>query len=279
MTCQEIKEHITAAVDRRLDGEIKQSFEAHMVQCPDCRSEFELELLTKKYLRARLVRSRAPSAISGRILSQLNAFADEESSASRMSRLWAFPRLRPALVIGTIALVALVLFLSVPFNTRHRHTSPDDNNILHQSFNNYDAVLDGTLKPQVASSDPAEVKTFFAKSVNYDVKVPHISKCKLIGGLISNYQGKSLAHLVYKHGDEVVYLYQIDMQTVLEGKTLMLPPKVREELLRTGWYTEAPHAKCSLVIWVVDSTLCTAVADMDKSSLIAYLTYPNEEKP
>lgn len=278
MDCHEVKEHISAAVDNRLESDLKNAFEEHIAQCTSCRNEFELERLTKKYIQGTLVRAAAPTAVSRSILSDLGSAAETETTPSWISRLWSQPRLKPAFALGIIAILAMVLFVSLPLNTRHLHTSPNDNDIVHQSLNNFDAVVAGTLKPQVASSDPAKVKSFFAKTVNYEVEVPHIKKCKLIGGFISSYQGKPLAHLVYKHDNQVVYLYQVDMQTVLEGTSLTLPANAKEELLRTGWYVQSPQPKCSLVMWLIDNTLCTAVADMDKTELIASLSYSNEKE-
>jgi hypothetical protein len=66
------------------------------------------------------------------------------------------------------------------------------------------------------------------------------------------------------------------MATVLEGKRLSIPEKARETLLQTGWYIETPHPNCTLAMWVVDNTLCSAISDMNKNQLIAYLSDPEE---
>lgn len=275
MNCEDVKEHISLAVDNRLSGDVRREFEHHIELCLRCKHEFELERLTKRVVMNTIRRSPTPPSLAARIVAQLPS-STEQAGDSRPFH-WRAWRWKPALAAGVLAVVILLLFISLPVNIRHTHTSPNDNNIIHQSFNNYDAILAGTLKPEVSSSNPAEVKTYFAERVKYHVRVPKaIDKCRLIGGMISDYKGKQVAHVVYKYDEQVVYLNQVPMSEVLEDRTLTIPDDAREQLKRTGWYVLSDHPNCSLVMWVVDSTLCTAVADIDKDQLITYLTYPEE---
>jgi len=273
VNCNEVKEHISEAVDLRLDARVKQAFEAHVGGCSSCRDEFELERLTKRYVSIALPRAQATSGLSARIADRLSR---QRSRASLLS--WPRPLWRPALAFGVLAVVAFLLFVSLPLNVHHLHTSPVDNNVVHQSLNNFDAVVAGTMKPSIVSDNVPAMKAYFSQRVSYNVVVPKtIDKCKLIGGMVSDYLGRPLSHLVYRDGDNVVYLYQVDMASVMDGKTLMIPTEAKEQLLKTGWYVRSPHPNCNLVMWLKDSTLCTAVADMDKDALISYLSYSEEE--
>lgn len=276
VNCREVIEHISAAVDGRLDPTTYGQFDDHIKKCSPCGNEFELERLTKRVVQNKLHFLSTPPPTSQRILSQIERAAVPNESSSRLTRMWEMPRLKPALAVVLVGVLAWALFVSLPVKTRHLHTSPDDSNIMHQSFNYYDAVVEGRMVPQVASSDPTKVKAYFASAVSYDVKVPRMRNCTLVGGFLSNYGGKDLAHVVYKYDDEIIYVHQVDMRTVLEGKTLTLPPHVLEQLLRTGWYTESRGHNCSIVMWIVDSTLCTVVADIDETQLVHYLTYAGD---
>ena len=93
----------------------------------------------------------------------------------------------------------------------------------------------------------------------------------LVGGNSTRYQNEALAHLVYKHGNDIVYLYQAKYQDVLKGTTLNLPSDVIDELRRTGWYFENQIPDCSLIIWVEDSLICCVIADVTKDQLLASL--------
>jgi anti-sigma factor RsiW len=276
VTCREVEEYISPAVDGRLEQSIKSEFEQHLSQCVDCRSEFELERLTKNFVRISLPSTPAPAGFSQRIQNNLETVGESGSQQQASVRSWLVPQWKPALAVGAIAIAAIFLFVSLPVTVRHSHTSPDDNDIIHQSFNNYDAVMAGTMTPALTSSNYDEVRSYFAKHLTYPAKVPRMDKCALIGGLVSEYQGKQLAHLVYRVGDELIYMYQVDMPTIMEGKTLMLSEHAKQELLRTGWYVVSSHPKCSLVMWLVDETICTAVADIDQNELIAFLSYSQE---
>lgn len=276
MHCDEVKEKISPAVDNRLTGNERRAFDHHIGQCPRCRNEFELERMTKHVVMNAILRSPAPAELSAHIVDQLPSPSGDIASKSWFERRRTL-RMKPALVAGTLAVAALLLFASLPLNRHHTHTSPNNNNIIHQAFNNYDAILAGTLKPEIASGNPADVKTYFAQRVTYPVRVPKaIDKCQLIGGMISDYNGKQIAHVVYKYDDQVVYLYQVEMSLDSGETTLTIPDEAREQLQKTGWYVLSQHPNCNLVMWVVDNTLCAAVADMEKNQLISYLTYPDE---
>lgn len=273
MDCNEALELVTEAVDDRLDAPARSAIKNHFSRCRLCRNEFELEQLVKKAVRQSITRSNAPSDLSFNIRSELSRSSREAPSASLLARLWARPRLRSAFALAALSIIAWILFVSLPVTTHHLHTAPNDINVIHQTLNNFDAVLAGKLKPEVASENPAEVRDFFTHHVSYDVKVPHIPNCKLLGGMLSKCDGKSSAHVVYRHGDDIIYLYQLDLESVLEGKSFALPVQVKEKLLQTGWYIMDDHPKCTLAMWIVGKTLCTAIADIDKSELMGFLAY------
>lgn len=276
MTCEDVKEQISLAVDNRLAGDLKNAFDHHIESCQRCKHEFELERLTKLVVSRAIRRASVPVELMDRIIAQLSSSFPEQATDLWLQR-WRAWKLKPALALAVLAIIILLLFVSLPVNIRHTHTSPDDNNMIHQAWNNYDAIIAGRIKPEITSSDPAEVKTFFAQRIAYPVHVPRtIGNCRLIGGLISNYEGKRVAHVVYKDDDQVAYLCQVDMSTVTDQKTLTIPDEAREHLEKTGWYVLSHGANCSLVMWLVDNTLCMAVAAMDKNELISYLTTPDE---
>ena len=81
MNCNEVKEHITSAVDGRLEPHIKHEFEEHVLQCSLCRSEFELERLTKRYVQTTLPRPKTPSALSANIINQLGSLHERDQQS------------------------------------------------------------------------------------------------------------------------------------------------------------------------------------------------------
>ncbi len=272
MNCQGVIESVTAAVDGVLPREIAPQFEDHIAHCPRCRAEYELERATKALIRIRVRACAAPSDLRQRISAALeseNPVAIGPQPLRR--RLFTWPAWQMMLAAGGVAITVLLLFAITPTKSHHNHSQPADGNIIHQTYNNFDRILDGKIVPQVASSDPAVVEAYIQPRVNFHVKVPRMKRYTLMGGNSSLYQNRALAHIMYRSGHDFVYLYQVRYGDVLEGTALNLPPDVIAELKRTGWYFENHSPDCSLAIWLVDSSICCAIADVKKDELLASL--------
>jgi anti-sigma factor RsiW len=267
LNCREALELITAAADGRLEGDTRVRLESHLGLCGRCRDEFELETITKNVVRKTVRRTVPPPHLLHRI-QQETAGAPAAAPARRV--FWKHPGTLLAFGGVTAALVLLVLLVT-PSASRHFHTHPADGNVINQTYNNFDAVLDGKIAPEIQTADFVAVKAFLTDQTAFDVKVPQLRDCALLGGVSSQYVGEHLAHVVYRRGKDLVYLYETPMKCFRQNSKLQLPEPVLSELSRTGWYIENHGGKCSLILWVVDSTLCCAIADMNKEELLACL--------
>lgn len=272
MNCQEVLECMTAGVDGTLAAEVLPQFRQHIAECPRCRFEYEFEIATKSVVRHRLPRVAAPPELRNEIS---RAIAHEQSSPSFFQTIRDFlirPTRQMLFAFGTGLAIIAVLFFYNPKKIHHTHTQPVDGNMIHQTYNDFDSVLDGKLVPQIASSDPAVVGTFLEPSVNFHVAFLPMKHCALIGGHSGHYCKHHLAYLFYHIDDNIVYILQTRCSDVLQGGDLNLPENVLQQLKTTGWYSENPKPDCSLVIWVKDSLICCAVSDIPKEQLMASLT-------
>lgn len=264
MNCKDFRDHVTEAVDDRLPGDALRVFRAHADACPSCRAEFENEAVTKHLVRTRVRCQRTPADVMARISDLLEQ--ERRSPAAPLLRRWHSIRrsaaLRPALVFAA-ACIGVILLL------RGQGQAPGS--VMEQSLANYRAVLAGGITPQVVDSLPSRVAKFFAGKTRFPVVIPRISNASLIGGVVNEYDGIPLAHLVYRHGTEVVYVYQACWREVQRGDHLDVPDDVREEIRRTGRYATSGPDGYSMVLWADDSTLCSAVARMPKDELVACL--------
>ena len=274
MNCKDFREHITDAVDTYLSETAMKHFLDHANACPPCRSEYEAEASTKRFvtMHARMV--DVPASLKQTILERL----EEESAASPapdapllLPRFLNFLRPRPTLGFA-LALLALLLIIAQILQPPARVAIAAGNNVLLQSMENYRAVLAGNIIPQVASSDPARVQQLFDGVTTFPVHVPKLRNCTLVGGVLNAYDGTPLAHVVYKHGETLIYMYQTCWHTVQEGKRLMVPEEVMQSLRKTGWYTETMEDGQTMALWVRGATLCAAVAKANPEELIACLT-------
>ena len=271
MNCKEFQELISAAVDLQLtDGELA-AFKDHSVQCSPCRFEYEAEAATKLLIRSRAKRMRTPFSVALQISEHIRR---EESvgQTSWIAELFSRPLAKP--VIG-FALAFVTVFLLLRDST-HVNSSTQaafgSNDVILQSLVNHRAVLDGEIKPQLASSEPAQLASFFSGITDYSVHLPNMKDCRLIGGVQNEFAGTKLAHIVYQHDHELLYIYQTCWATVRRGEKLCIPDNVKDELIRTGWFSATQPDGRSVVLWTKGRTLCAAVARMSKEDLFACVT-------
>lgn len=271
MNCKEFQELISAAVDLQLtDGE-QAAFENHSIRCSLCRFEYEAEAATKLLIRSRAKRVRTPSVVALHISEQIRS----EASVGRPSWvavLLSRPLVKPAIGFAFAFITVLLLLQDSTHVGSSTQAAFGSNDVILQSLMNHRAVLDGEIKPQLASSEPAQLASFFSGITDYSVQLPNMKDCILIGGVQNEFAGTKLAHIVYQHGYEVVYIYQTCWATVRKGEKLHLPDDVKEELVRSGWFSATQPDGRSIVLWTRGKTLCAAVARMSKEDLFACVT-------
>jgi anti-sigma factor RsiW len=278
VNCAEFQEHVTPAVDARLDASVMALFIEHVAQCPSCRQAFERERAVAALVRSRLHPAAVPAHVVDAILKAIAHEADARAGA-RGSRAG----LRWNAVLGRVA-VAFALSFAVVVVLVWRHGAglpplpPADStgsDIVHQSMHAYQSALKGDLAPQISSEVADCVRSYFNGKTEFPVLVPELKECTLVGGGVNDYHGATFAHIVYKHGQQVISVYQACRETVMKGEKLHLSPEAREELARTGWYCCTTADGASIVVWVNGATICAAVAPMDRDHLMAHFVDAN----
>lgn len=270
MNCNEFHSHITEAVDRCLASGEMASFQEHARRCPPCRHEYEGELTTKLLVHNRARMVATPSHVRAAILQSIHHEPLQASPPPRFSlaAILEHQWVKAGLAVGLAAAVIILLVV--------RDVSVTDNSgerdVMQQSFTTYKAIMAGLITPQVVSDQPSRVKEFFSGKTEFPVNVPLLKRCTLVGGSVNDYSGSRLAHVVYRSGGTVVYLYQACWETVQQGERLQLSDKARAAIARAGWYTETVPDGYTIAVWTSGKTLCAAVAAMDKDDLIACVT-------
>ncbi|MEX2090213.1 MAG: hypothetical protein WEB62_10595, partial [Bacteroidota bacterium] len=153
------------------------------------------------------------------------------------------------------------------------HTAAND--VINRSYKKFLSIRDGELKPSMVSCFPESVLAYFEQqNPRVSVKLLNVPNSDWYGAIADEHGGVKLAHVVYKLGDEIVYVFQANQSEVLNSSSFSLPPAALSALKQSGWYTDPGHPDCSVVVWIVDETLCTAVSTMKKDRLLAMLTTP-----
>ncbi len=275
MDCRKYQEHITAAIDNALPPGERESLEAHLAQCPQCRTELELEKVMRHFVQTRCKRKQAPAHVLHAITQHIENDSPPAEHVPFWRRLVASLYFRPAIAFAA-ACFAVILLLNTDRSPNIPRTIEASllpaNDVIKQSLTNYMAVVRGEIKPQLVSDEVEHVRQFFAGKTDFPVLFPNIQGCRLIGGVLNDFSGKTLAHVVYAHhGSELVYIYEACWQTVESGEPLQIAPEVQQELSTAGRYVLSQPDGYTIVMWKQDSTLCSAVAKMDRETLLACL--------
>ncbi len=264
MNCREFTECVCEVIDKRLGPERTKEMLDHATLCAHCKYEYESLQTAKNIVHKKIHRKSVPSDV---YYSILNATVNA-SGISWFRQLFS-ARLNPALAFVALAVIAVGAYSL--FTPNHNPMS-DEANIISQSLKNYQAVVGGSIKPDMVDQEE-NVRSYLEKEVQFAVNVPKMPGCNWCGGVLSNFKGVKLAHVVYGMGGEkLIYIYQADMKQVMEGTTIGLPDDVKEELLRTDWYIKEFPDSITLVMWRYENTLCAAVSKMGKDQLVALLT-------
>ena len=275
VNCREFGHCITPAVDSRLSGKDQSSFQEHARLCPSCRRDYEEERSLAALIRTRLRPVRVPDGVLAFILAR--TLKSDVSPGPRPARGFADFLRRPR----TTPVVAFVLSFAAIVYVLSRQAPPragvetagfvSGSDIVHQSASNYEAVLKGEIVPQVVSDRPEYVRAYFQGKTGFPVFIPAMKECTLVGGVANEYHGMRLAHVVYRHGLQFIYLYQACRESVMNGDTLHLSREAKNDLDRTGWHCCTAPGGAAIVLWVRGRTICAAVAPMNSGHLMAHI--------
>ncbi len=277
MDCTEAQQYAGDAIDGSLPINIERDFQAHLDQCKNCRREVALEKLSKHMVRQNVKQVSTPRSIQSFVLKSLHR-EYEQSTLTHAS--WLARILPPHIIFPSVAagLVAMVFFLMVSSQTdpsfdQTAHLAPND--LIHQSFDNFTLVREGKMQPTMVSAVAESVGDFFKKSnLQFCVQVPKISNSCWVGEQATECSGVKRAHMVYKVGDDWVYVYEVSDDDALYGTQVSLPLAAKRALAQSGWYTDPDHPNCNVVLWKTDEAVCVAVSTMKKGQLLALLTTP-----
>jgi anti-sigma factor RsiW len=261
--CKKAQACITDAVDNRLGEVDRNFFKNHIDECPSCRNDFELDVLTKNFVKQKLSRQSTPGSVALLIKQEIEKQAAGELRSAGFFATYRYARaaILAMMVIGT----AFVIYL---FNSPDLQNTVQAADIMDQSIENYGLFLAGTIRPQQIGQSVDDLREYFQERVNFPVALKPVKECEWVGGVLSDYDGLPLAHLVYKMPAGIVYVYQANWNDVRKGNKISLSNGALESLSQTGWYVNDSHEEYSVVMWLYnDKTVCTAVSSMEETKL------------
>ena len=175
---------LCALVDGELDAANAALLEAHVVDCSDCREEYERLRAVAALTRSEGVRHRAPDALVRRV-SEL-----PELSPERSSRSWLPGWLAPGVAGALAATLAFVAF--VP---------PTSQSVVdEQLVSSHVRSLQPGHLTDVQTTNQHIVKPWFNGRITFSPPVPELADVgfPLIGGRLDSIDGRTVPALVYK---------------------------------------------------------------------------------
>jgi anti-sigma factor (TIGR02949 family) len=277
VNCTEAKEYLTAVLDGEVGGEKKNRFDEHIAVCPVCRTEFEVERITKGLIRGKLPSRKVPAHLRDSILQKLgteklNGRLAETGRHGLLGKLFAPPRWRPALALGMVLIIAVV---GITLLTRRTPAPPPTEafalDMVDEAVEHYNRYVGGGMKLHFVSSDAEEVRKFFQPKVHFEVYMPELDKAELIGGAVCEHGETSFLNLVYRMNDKILYFYMACSKEMKAKGKVGLSARAEQELNDSGWHFDTTHDNCNVAVWKEKDDVCSIVADMKKEELLALL--------
>jgi hypothetical protein len=232
----------------------------------------EAERTTKTLVQGhlRIVPTPAPLRASLQNIVQTKVYSTPALLEWLRELLWDSRTLRLAIALGVVAIVLTTLILQ-PLPPGTPTALPPDDVLVH-SRTTYAAIVDGTVRPQIETTEPSELASFFAGKTDFPLYVPPVRDYHPVGATFDSQSGVPLAHLMYAGAGGTVYIHQTCWETVQAGQLLCLSERIRDSLRSRGFYADENDTERSVVLWTNGRTLCIAISSMSSQDLADHLS-------
>jgi hypothetical protein len=279
----------TARISAYLDGEMadaeRAAFEAELATDASLASEVRLLGAVRSTIRNRADRLREPVPIElersirlalAKEVERETAEAEHKAAPAKAPFLQLLIEFlsKPALSIplGLSVAAAAVIVVMLTSTSRNPELMVGSGvDLCHDSYTNFQKVQRGELKLAMATSDNNHLASFFRdQGVKYNVHFPKIS-AELQGGVVSTHHGRKFAHLVYATGDHLVYIFEVDAESV---HSFDAEPHrdVVAQMVNKQWHHDERPGTGNLLMWESNTVVCSAVSDLQTRDFSALLS-------
>lgn len=300
-----IDELISSYADNQIsDPELKKQIEDLLSKDQKLNAKYKAEVLTKDLLRTRLPEVELPTATYQKVMLSIdNMIAESKkkynTTAAAQSNLagaeieypsfWeslkqAFTEKfigvpRYAFAILAFVIIGGLVVFSGGKKTRNPYIlTGTESSIMVQAVNSFHKVLKGDVKPQLTSSNAAEVEKYVMEKAHFDPYVPEIENYQIAGVVCNDYKGQELAHIIYKNNDgSMIYILQVPI-TAMQKKNLDLPDDVQNEIVKAKYYMcdEVDENDCTMTLWYKENNVCASMTTMPKQEMYSTFTSFNK---
>lgn len=278
MDCRESRELMSGAVDNELHKGESKGFYEHIEICGSCKDEYELERLTKAYLKKKLTLVGVPYDVEHAILAELSSQGTLKRKPGFFSRLYSNSIFQPVMAVGVVIIIAVALFFANRPNIIMPLSSDESGGVIQASgqdvlliaMNNFQEVLNGTFKPQITAITTSDVSAFLNQNAGYNIPLPSVPSADWVGGSVTKSDGSRITHVVYKIGEGYIYIYSFP-KDAMASNDVSLPSICTDAIRKDEWYWGMDQNGDTQAVWRTDDHVCVATANLEKKDLVNYL--------
>lgn len=226
----DLVELVTSLVDNEIDDE-EEVLKINLILQKDenLAIEYNVQKLVKNSLTKRFSHTEAPYYLEDRIHKNIKGEIKKSIKQNTFYKSLFSTYLKPQFILSAIGLILIVLYFSIQHKSLGNYreiikSQIGNSNMFVQAMQNFNYLVNGELKVQIASNDSKVIKDYFAyQGVNYQTYIPVFNDLELLGGVVTERNGEKFAHHIYKcKSGKFVYIYQVDENCIKIEKVLHL---------------------------------------------------------
>ncbi len=278
--CRETRALMSGAVDNELYRSESQTFHEHIEICGSCRDEYELERLTKAYLKKKITFVDVPYDVEQAIMAQFSVQAQPEEGHESAQGLLRNRIFQPVLAVGSVFVIGILLLFANKSNVILPvfQKLPEAVEIAQQDAlllaeTDFQDILSGKFKPKITAGTMQEVASYVDQNAGFPVQLPSVANADWIGGTVSDFAGNKMAQVVYKMGEDYIYICSFPEKAVSLNK-VSLPPNCAKVIENCEWFWGQDSNGDTQAAWSHDDHVWIATSNLEKNDLVAYLKPP-----
>lgn len=308
MTCKEAQALISAAVDGELDDATMRDFLIAIEKCEHCRAEYEAELQTKKLLREKLKRVKAPQSLVDAITrqtiergkpttTQFNAMSVatepiqtpnqrfERWKQALIEAIYINPQLNSkahpifAMALGT-CILAMLIFASFVHQEKnafdahsHLETSAPSN-----IFDLTSRLFDEAQNPDVKTKDASVIANYIQKVLGTPPVIPSVRLFHPMSVRLTAFGSADVGEVRFVHEKDpntVVAIYIAREDDVLKNTTI--ERDMIEYISENGrnFYRKTCPSGKQVVVWKWGKMIYMATTNNPEINLLSEISNPH----
>lgn len=271
--CEEMKEALSAYADGELQADERETLEAHLAGCSNCKTALQATIAIERRLRALCAEERAPEGLWDKVSDSISdASVEDVETVTKTGHFQQIdhevagrgPRIgrrgMAALAAGVV--LALGAGVTLPYWRRIGGQNP----LVVEPVNDFITFKASERPLDMAASDPVKLKQWFNGKVDFRLPLDHAETegFRLIGSRLCYFLNRRLSALMYERSGTRVSLY------VMTGEGLEIPEGTWES--SAGRAISSFHVKgYSNLIWQDGDLVYALVSDQPKNDMLRFI--------